>query len=49
MKFELIPVDEIPESIKKKRKKKTLKIDELEIEYIRRLTGKDITPRGIKK
>ena len=44
MKFELIPVDKIPESNKRRGKKK-LKYDELEIEYMNRITGRDTRPK----
>lgn len=43
MKFELIPVGKIPIS-NRKRVKRERKFDELEIAYIKRITGKDIRP-----
>lgn len=39
MKFKLIPIDEIPES--KRSRKKKLKYDEIEIAYMNRITGRD--------
>ena len=46
MKFKLIPVDKIPDKWKVKinRRKKAWIYDELEIKYIKRITGKDIRP-----
>lgn len=44
MKFELISVDIKPEQVKIRRIKKAQIYDELEIAYIKRITGKDIRP-----
>ncbi len=44
MKFELISLDIKPEQVKIRRIKRALIYDELEISYIKRITGKDIRP-----
>ncbi len=43
MKFELIPIEKIPFS-KRKRVVREIKFDELEIAYMKRITGRDIRP-----
>lgn len=42
MKFELKPVKEIPKTNRKRKNK--LKHDELEIEYMKRITGRENRP-----
>ena len=44
MRFELRPVKKIPDGIRKRHTKRQLKINELEISYMKRVTGRDITP-----